>query len=101
MGILAPPAVGIVATRQQTPLAEEPASDHWRWRLRMAEQLAAQLDPKRFGVEAVYVFGSTKNASAGPGSDIDLLIHFTDCTPEQRASMTEWLEGWSLLLELR
>ena len=46
----------------------EPASlteDHWRWRLRMAEHLAAQLDAERFGVKGLYVFGSTKNATAG------------------------------------
>jgi pyruvate,water dikinase len=44
--------------------------------LRMAEHVAARLDPDRFGVVGFYVFGSVKNATAGPASDIDVLIHF-------------------------
>jgi hypothetical protein len=71
--------------------------DYWRWRLLMAERIAAQLDPERFGVKGVYVFGSTKNATAGPGSDIDLLIH-VNCTEQQREQLLLWLEGWSLTL---
>ena len=50
---------------------------HWQWRLRNVEKLAAQLDPDRFGVKGFYLFGSVKNAHAGPSSDIDVLIHFT------------------------
>jgi hypothetical protein len=42
--------------------------DHWRWRQRMARRIAATLDPVRFGVKGLYLFGSTKNATAGPGS---------------------------------
>jgi hypothetical protein len=49
-------------------------------------------------VTGFYVFGSTKNASAGPGSDIDLLIHFRG-TPDQHAQLLHWLEGWSLCLD--
>ena len=71
--------------------------DHWRWRLRMAEHMAAQLEPDRFGVKGLYVFGSTKNASAGAGSDIDLIVH-VDSTLEQRRALEAWLEGWSLCL---
>jgi len=60
----------------------------------MVERIAQQLDPDRFGVAGLYVFGSTKNALAGPDSDIDLLIHFRG-TPQQREQITLWLEGWS------
>jgi len=67
------------------------------WRLRMAESIAGQLDGDRFGVKAMYVFGSTKNATAGPGSDIDLLIHFQG-TEEKKRQLILWLEGWSLCL---
>ncbi len=73
------------------------SEDFWRWRTRMAERLARRLDPGRFGVRAVYLFGSTASATAGPGSDIDLLIHFTG-TPSQRQELLLWLEGWSLSL---
>lgn len=70
---------------------------YWTWRFKMAEHIAGQIDPDRFGVKAVYVFGSTKNATAGPGSDIDLLVHFVG-TPEQRNALEVWFEGWSLSL---
>lgn len=74
------------------------ADDHWRWRLRMAESIASQLDPDRFGVKAFYIFGSTKNGTAGPGSDIDLLIHVEEDKGKQK-ELLEWLEGWSLCLD--
>jgi hypothetical protein len=91
--------------------AERPArraSDLWRtrqtateghcsWRLRMAERIAAALDPARFGVVALYVFGSTENGTAGPASDIDLLVHVR-ANDAQRAELSRWLEGWSLCL---
>jgi hypothetical protein len=48
-------------------------------------------------VKALYVFGSTKNATAGPGSDIDLILHFAG-TPAERRELELWLEGWSLCL---
>ena len=32
--------------------------------------------PPASASKAFYVFGSTKNATAGPGSDIDMLVHF-------------------------
>ncbi|MGK2856510.1 MAG: PEP/pyruvate-binding domain-containing protein [Thermoanaerobaculia bacterium] len=70
---------------------------HWKWRLRMVERLASLLDPKRFGVKALYLFGSTKNATAGPDSDIDLLVHFIG-TEQQKSDLLAWLDGWSLSL---
>jgi predicted nucleotidyltransferase len=70
---------------------------YWQWRLHMAERIAAELDPERFGVVAAYVFGSTKNATAGPASDIDLLVHVRG-TEEQRRSLTVWMEGWGRCL---
>ena len=64
----------------------------------MAELIASQLDPERFGVKGFYVFGSTKNATAGPQSDIDILIHFQG-TKKQQKELAYWLEGWSLCLD--
>ena len=60
----------------------------------MAERIASQLDPDRFGVKALYVLGGVKNATAGPGSDIDLLVHF-EGDELQRRDLLTWLEGWS------
>jgi pyruvate,water dikinase len=69
----------------------------WCWRLRMAREIASQLAPDRFGLAAVYLFGSTKNATAGPGSDIDLLLHFQG-SRQQRRDLEHLLEGWSRCL---
>lgn len=71
---------------------------HWKWRLDFAEKIAADIDPDRFGVKAFYVFGSTKNATARSGSDIDLIIHFTG-DENQHKELKTWLEGWSLCLD--
>lgn len=70
------------------------ADDHWRWRLRMARRIAARIDPEAFDIKGVYVFGSTKNATAGPGSDLDLLVHVGDDT-EKRRCVELWFAGWS------
>jgi predicted nucleotidyltransferase len=72
----------------------EVSDAHWRWRLLMAERIAASADKDRFGVKAMYVIGSAKNATAGPASDIDLIIHF-DGDDGQRRALEDWLDGWS------
>jgi predicted nucleotidyltransferase len=83
---------------EETKTNFAPHSDaHWRWRMRSVERIAAKLDADRFGVEALYLIGSVKNATAGPGSDIDLLIHFSG-TENQLIELKAWLEGWSLSL---
>jgi hypothetical protein len=98
IGLLAPPAAGTGAARAERGAAPEPASaDHWRWRLRMAERIAELTDPARFGVKAMYLVGSTKNASAGPDSDVDLIVHVEDEGP-RRDALNLWLEGWSRCL---
>jgi hypothetical protein len=73
------------------------APEHWRWRQRFAERIAAAIDPRRFGVRAVYLFGSTEAGTAGPGSDIDLLVVW-EGEPRAREHLQLWLEGWSLCL---
>lgn len=76
---------------------EPQGDDHARWRLRMAERVAVEADAERFGIRGLYVLGSTKNGTAGPDADIDLLLHFRG-TPEMRHDLELWLEGWSLCL---
>ncbi|MCF7919235.1 MAG: pyruvate, phosphate dikinase [Candidatus Cloacimonetes bacterium] len=71
--------------------------NHWLWRLRMAENIAGELDAQRFCVENIYIFGSVKNANAGPASDIDLLVHCNG-DEKQRSELLTWLDGWSLCL---
>ncbi|MDX9868048.1 MAG: PEP/pyruvate-binding domain-containing protein [Kiritimatiellia bacterium] len=97
VGYLAEPAVLSEEPQTKPRPAEGRVEDFWRWRLRMAEQLGQRLQAGRFGVQALYLFGSTANATAGPDSDIDLLVHFRG-TPKQRKELLVWLEGWSLSL---
>ena len=97
IGMLAHPSGTAFATASRRWEPDQSAENHWRWRLRMAEHIASQLDQERFGVRAFYVFGSTKNATAGPASDIDLLVHVAG-TPEQTRALELWLEGWSRCL---
>jgi len=73
------------------------APEHWRWRQRFAERIAAALDPVRFGVEAVYLYGSTEAGDANVGSDIDLLVVWSG-DASRAAELRVWLEGWSLCL---
>jgi pyruvate,water dikinase len=98
VGFLASPGPGVDATAEKKR-GPEPVlpEDHSRWRVRMAERIAAAADAARFGIKGFYLFGSAKNGTAGPGSDINLLIHFSG-TPEMRRDLLAWLEGWSLCL---
>ena len=100
VGVLVKPSLPSVETAesgQDGIIRERKDDSHWRWRLNSIERIAARMDAERFGVKAFYVFGSTKNATAGPQSDIDILIHFQG-TERQREDLLTWLEGWSLCL---
>lgn len=97
VAFLSPPQKEAEQQETQFAPADRPGEEHWRWRYRMARRIAAQLAPQQFGVIAFYLIGSTKNATAGPGSDIDLLLHFAG-TEGQRKELTLWLEGWSRCL---
>ncbi len=66
---------------------------YWRWRLYMAERIAEKLDWEQLGIKQVYLIGSTNNGSAGPNSDIDLVIHF-DGLDYQRQLLLHLLKGW-------
>ncbi|RKX27943.1 MAG: hypothetical protein DRP47_05655 [Candidatus Zixiibacteriota bacterium] len=97
VGILAEPSneVDLSAPESITPTRRD--ATFWRWRMMMVENIASEIDPDRLGVVNLYVFGSTKNANAGPTSDIDILVHFRG-TEKQRECLINWLEGWSLCL---
>jgi len=99
-------AIGMLSPRSSMSFSEDEMQEfmtlgrqnHWRWRTEMAEKLAAQLDPVKFGIKAVYLAGSTQNTTAQAGSDIDLLINFNG-SPEQQNDLQNWLRGWSLCLD--
>jgi len=76
-----------------------PASDeHWKWRNEIVKRIATHLDLERFGLKGLYLIGSTKNANAGPGSDIDLLAH-SDGDTERNEDFRNWIEGWGMCLD--
>ena len=100
LAFLAQPSAEAIETPSQSAgidKTEPPSEIHWRWRMQCVEEIGEQMDADRFGVKAMYLFGSTKNATAGPGSDIDLLIHFAGDTA-QKKDLIAWLDGWSLCL---
>ena len=76
------------------PLKNRP---DWQWRYKMAEKICNRLDFEKFGVKGFYIFGSTKNATAGLASDIDILIHFRG-NQKQEEYLLMWLDGWSQAL---
>lgn len=86
-----PVAISEVETPAHKPL------QYWRWRFRMAEKLVRSLDAKKYGVEAVYLYGSVQDGTAVPSSDVDLLLHFNG-TEEQKCMIEQYLEGWSKAL---
>jgi hypothetical protein len=99
-------AIGMLAT-PEGPLAraswtrrtvDSGAEDHARWRVRMAERIAASCDTERFGVRAMFVVGSAKNGNAREDSDLDLVVH-VDGHPERIDALRAWLDGWSLCLD--
>ena len=80
----------------QEAILHEPLQ-FWRWRFRMSERMVRALDHEKFGVVAIYLYGSVKNGTAGPDSEIDLLVHFRgDGT--QREQLDMYFEGWSKAL---
>jgi len=97
IGVLTRATGGAEARSEQHYAAAATSEEHWHWRLQMVERIADRLDCARFGVKALYVIGSVKNASAGPSSDIDLLVH-VEGSDAQREALLSWLEGWSLAL---
>jgi hypothetical protein len=94
VGVLGMPTQAADAARREESPVTATREDHWRWRARMAERIGAHLDRQRFPVRALYVFGSAKNATAGPSSDLDLIVHFAG-NEEQREQLSLWLDGWS------
>ena len=67
--------------------------DHWNWRMKKVEEISETLDPDLYGVESIYLIGSTKDGSAGPGSDIDLLVHFKG-DEEQKDKLMAWFDEY-------
>ena len=72
--------------------------DHWSWRMQKVEEIAGALDTELYCIDSVYLIGSTKDGSAGPASDIDLLVHFMG-NEEQKEKLQSWFEEWGKKLD--
>jgi predicted nucleotidyltransferase len=57
--------------------------------MKKVEEISENLDPGIYGIESIYLIGSTKDGSAGPASDIDLLVHFRG-NEEQKDKLMAW-----------
>jgi predicted nucleotidyltransferase len=68
-------------------------ADHLSWRTQKIEEIAQALNPDLYGIQGMYLIGSTKDGSAGPTSDIDLLVHFKG-TEEQKDKLIVWFDEW-------
>jgi len=89
-------------TVNQNPMVNEEVPLHepvqfWRWRFRMAQRMVRSLDHDLLDVQAVYLYGSVKNGTAGPDSKIDLLVHFNG-TKTQKGQLEMYFSGWSQAL---
>lgn len=65
-----------------------------QWRKRMVESVALKLEPERFGIIDVYLYGTVFNDTASSNSDIDLLV-IHNSTTEQLNELKLWFEGWN------
>jgi hypothetical protein len=83
--------------QESQEISEWRTNDQWRWRYKMAERIAAQINFESYGIKGIYIFGSTKNATAAAGSDIDLLVHIEHYN-ERIDELKLWLDGWSQCL---
>lgn len=83
-------------TKAKSILKEE-SDEHWKWRLKMSELIAEKMDFEQFDVKGVYICGSTKEATAGPESDIDLIVHQRGDETKQEL-LKKWIDGWGLCL---
>lgn len=77
-----------------SPYLKSSSDEHWKWRMKISGTIAEKADFELFGIEAIYIIGSVKDATAGAGSDIDLLVHFKG-DETQRREFLSWIDGWS------
>ena len=92
VGMLANPSLLDFSLPKQ-PKDSVKRNEEWRWRMSVAKAIANQLVNKRFGVFAVYLFGGIAKKTAGPKSDIDLIIHISN-KPRHLLEIKAWLDGW-------
>jgi len=87
----------VKSSKKQIEYKEDHYTDHSKWRMIIAEHMCEYLDFHHFGIQGIYLIGSTKDATAGPKSDINLIIHFKT-EIQNKSELDAWFEGWSLAI---
>lgn len=67
---------------------------HWKWRDKMIRSAISITDYKSLGIYNIYLAGSTKTCTAGPASDIDIIVHFSGLE-NNRMMIINWFKAWS------
>jgi hypothetical protein len=88
---------GAINNGKSPGLLSDKSDIHWSWRNNMVGRIADKIQMNELGIKAMYLIGSVKNATCGPASDIDIMIHFTG-SETQKLQSKAWFEGWSLCL---
>lgn len=91
------PSAGIDLSDMQPDILSSTSDEHWKWRHRIADRIAREIDMKKYGVRAIYLIGSTLEGHAGPGSDIDLIVHVDEEKPNIEC-LRAWMDGWGLCI---
>jgi len=97
IGIIQKPSLELESDSVKQEIHHEFIADDWKWRYNFAEKIAAKIDPFEYGVKAVYLHGSTKNANANSQSDIDLIVHIED-DKDKKKILEAWFKGWNQAL---
>jgi|YNPMSStandDraft_2_1061718.scaffolds.fasta_scaffold00117_16 predicted nucleotidyltransferase len=73
---------------------EEP----WEIRWKFVEKMVSKLNPSKFGIKGIYLYGTVFTKSASDTSDVDILVHY-DGNPRNKELMEAWFEPWNFLLQ--
>lgn len=96
-GILIDASANSAYNHNIAALNEKISDEPLRWRMRMVDAISSSLNPDRFGLKALYLYGTVYNQSAGANSDIDLIAIF-DGDDQQKHDLMIWFEGWNASL---
>lgn len=89
------PIYFLSSKKEQTELQlEEP----WEKRWKFVEKMVDALNFNKYGIRAIYLFGTVYNRTAKESSDIDLLVHY-DGSHENLIALKAWFEPWNYLLQ--
>lgn len=100
-------AVGFFVESQTSPIyylssekeqKELQLEEPWEKRWKFIEKMLDALNFNKYGIRAIYLFGTVYNRTAKESSDIDLLVHY-DGGQENLIALKAWFEPWNFLLQ--